>query len=66
MDKETKQKLKDAGREDLIGAYEISQSGYAGVLSTGKIVDRRERPEAIPMQKNKMFGVPKSKDFKEK
>jgi len=36
----------------------ISKSGYGGILSTGNIVDRREHPEAIPIAKNSMFGVP--------
>lgn len=44
----------------------LNQSGYAGILSTGRIVDRREFPEAIPIQENKLFGVvaPKALPFK--
>jgi len=40
---------------------EIILSGFAGVLSNGNIVDRRERPDAIPIPENKMFGNPKPK-----
>ena len=61
MTEELKQKLKDAGCEDLIKIHEINQSGYAGVLPTGGIVDRREFPEAIPVQKNSLFGIPEPK-----
>lgn len=43
----------------LMAGIELSKSGYAGVLSTGQIVDRREFPNAIPMQENSMFGIPK-------
>lgn len=39
----------------------LVSSGYAGVLSDGKIVDRREYPNAIPIQANTMFNVPKPK-----
>ena len=63
MDAETKKKLKGAGREDLIEAHEINMSGYAGILPNGNIVDRRERPEAIPVQKNSMFGIPEPKNL---
>ena len=43
----------------LLKTLEISKSGYGGVLQSGNIVDRREHPEAIPIEENKMFGVPK-------
>lgn len=36
----------------------VSQSGWGGVLRGGEIVDRREHPEAVPIAKNRMFGVP--------
>ncbi len=35
----------------------LNASGYAGCLRNGNIVDRREFQEAIPVQKNSMFGV---------
>ena len=43
----------------LLKTLEISKSGYGGILQNGNIVDRREHPEAMPIQENKMFGVPK-------
>lgn len=61
MSEEVKVKLRLAGREDLIKIHEINQSGYAGILPNGNIVDRREHPEAIPVQENKMLGIPKAK-----
>ena len=63
MTEETKQKLRDAGREDLIETYEINQAGYAGILPNGNIVDRRKHPEAIPVQKNTMLGIPEPKEL---
>lgn len=47
----------------LMEGIELSKSGYAGILSTGQIVDRREHPEAIAMQENSMLGIPKPKDI---
>ena len=61
MTEEIKQKLRDAGREDLIKIHEINQSGYAGCDRNGNIVDRREHPEAVPIQENRMMGIPKPK-----
>jgi len=61
MTEEQKQRLREAGREDLIEIYEINQSGYAGILPNGNIVDRRQHPEAIPVQKNTMMGIPEPK-----
>ena len=43
----------------LLKTLEISKSGYGGILQNGNIVDRREHPEAMPIQENKMFGIPK-------
>lgn len=37
---------------------EIVKSGYAGMLPNGNIVDRREHPNATPIQKNAMLGAP--------
>lgn len=61
LSEETKKTLREKGREDLIKVMEINDSGYAGILSNGNIVDRREHPEAIPVPENKMLGIPKSK-----
>lgn len=33
--------------------------GYAGCLSNGNLVDRRENPEGYPVAENKMFGINK-------
>ena len=43
---------------ELLKVHEIVKSGWAGVLSNGNIVDRREHPEAIPIQKNTLMGTP--------
>ena len=37
----------------------ILTSGYAGTISNGNIVDRREFPEAIPIRENVIFNIPK-------
>jgi hypothetical protein len=63
MTEETKQKLRDAGREDLVKTYDLLQSGYAGVNQRGTIVDRREVPAAIPIQQNSMFDTPAPKEL---
>lgn len=47
--------------EALMQAKALIESGYAGVNSKGKIVDRRVHPEAIPIPENKLFGTPKPK-----
>jgi len=36
-------------------------SGYAGINTKGTIVDRRENPEAIAIQKNRLLGTPEPK-----
>lgn len=36
-------------------------SGYGGMLPNGNIVDRREHPEAMPIQKNTLLGAPEPK-----
>jgi hypothetical protein len=43
----------------FLKTLEISKSGYAGVMPNGNIVDRREHPEAMPIEENKMLGIPK-------
>lgn len=41
---------------------ELIKSGYAGVMpGTGNIVDCRDYPDAVPIQKNEMLKVPESK-----
>jgi hypothetical protein len=63
LSEQTKEKLRAAGRHDLIEIDEINQSGYAGILPNGNIVDRRKHPDAIPVQENRMFGIPKPKSL---
>jgi hypothetical protein len=41
--------------------HALVKEGYAGTLPGGRIVDRREHPEALPMQKNALLGVPEPK-----
>jgi hypothetical protein len=61
LTEEVKTRLKAAGREDLIKAMEINDSGFAGVTKTGQIVDRREYPDATPVPENELLGIPKPK-----
>jgi len=61
MDQETKDLLISQGRQDLVDIHEINQSGYAGCMPNGNIVDRRKFPEAIPVQRNSLFGIPSPK-----
>jgi hypothetical protein len=65
MTEEMKQKLRDAGREDLIKTHEINQSGYAGIdgHNSGMIVDRREVYHAVPVQENPMMNLPAAKPY---
>jgi len=48
--------------EALLECVAISQSGYGGILYNGNIVDRRQYPLAIPLQKNTLFGTPEPKE----
>ena len=50
-------------KELLLKAMKISKSGWGGMLKNGNIVDRREHPEAIPFQKNTLFGTPTPKEI---
>ncbi len=61
MTEEMKEKLRAAGREDLIKIHDINQSGYAGVNRDGQIVDRREFPDAVPVMKNSLLNIPAAK-----
>ena len=58
-----KKKLRAAGRQDLIDTHELLMSGYAGVDKTGKIVDRRKFPDAVPMPEGGIFENPKPKEL---
>ncbi len=46
---------------EMFKIMDIISSGYAGTLPNGNIVDRREFPDAMPVQKNSMFNVPEPK-----
>lgn len=63
LDRESIIKLKAANRYDLMVVMYINESGYAGCMPSGEIVDRRFFPEAIPVQENSMLGIPKPKDI---
>jgi hypothetical protein len=43
----------------LMKIQEIVKSGYGGCMPNGNIVDRREHPTAIPLQKNSLLNIPK-------
>jgi hypothetical protein len=60
-----RKELTDKGRPDLIEVMEINESGYAGMLRGGQIVDRRKHPEAIAVQENSLLGIPKPKQLKD-
>lgn len=47
----------------LMETKKVIESGYAGILSNGNIVDRREFPDAIPCQENPLFNTPKPKNL---
>lgn len=48
---------KEQALENMKWIKELNASGYSGCDANGTIVDRRERPDAIPVQANSMFGV---------
>lgn len=47
--------------DERLKLLEVIKNGFAGVVENGMIVDRRERPDAIPIQKNDMLGAPEPK-----
>ena len=64
MTQEEKDKLIAAGKKYLVDIHEIHIAGYAGILGIiGTIVDRRMYPEAIPVAKNSLFGIPEPKSI---
>jgi hypothetical protein len=50
-------------RENLEKVHAAIHSGYAGVMSNGNIVDRREYPEAVPIPRNDLLDVPEPKQI---
>lgn len=58
--------LNDIAYEELnekLEIHTINQSGYAGVMPNGNIVDRREHPEAKAVPKNTLLGLPEPKEI---
>jgi hypothetical protein len=51
--------------EILMKIQVFKLEGWAGVLPNGNIVDRREHPTAIPMQKNTLLGIPEPRQLPE-
>lgn len=65
MDKEKIFYLKDQSK-DMVGWIKgLNASGYAGTTRKGEIVDRREFPDAMPIQKNTFFGIIEPKELKQ-
>jgi len=64
MTKEQYEKLRENKHFEPLWLELLNASGFAGVLPTGGIVDRRYYPEAIPVQKNTLFGVAEPKEIK--
>ena len=58
-------KLQEAKRYDLIVIAYINESGYAGCMPTGEIVDRRLFPEAYPIRENSLLNIPKPKKLED-
>lgn len=56
--------IQDEVDKQLKFIKEVIQQGYAGTLPSGMLVDRREHPEAIPIQKNSLLGTPEPKEIK--
>lgn len=55
------QKAVDEKVERMRAHLRAKAAGYAGMLPGGELVDRREHPEAIPIPKNDLLGVPEPK-----
>jgi len=54
----------EARRRLLLAAEKhlrVKAAGFAGVTKTGMLVDRRDHPDAIPVQRNTLLGVPEAK-----
>ncbi len=49
--------------KELRASLELTKTGYAGIDRNGNKVDRREFPDAVPMQKNDMLGIPEPKEI---
>jgi hypothetical protein len=49
--------------DTILELAEISKEGYAGILPSGMIVDRRKFPNAQPIPENESLGVGKPKEI---
>lgn len=58
---ESLQRIIQEHRANLERLQQVKEEGYAGVLPGGEVVDRREWPNAIPMQKNSLLNIPEPK-----
>ena len=65
MEEEKIYYLKDQSPDNPGWIQGLNASGYAGCTREGWIVDRREFPDAVPVQANGMFGVVKPKPLPE-
>ena len=63
MTEEQYQKCRENGLFEPMWLDLLNASGFAGVLPNGNLVDRRYFTEAIPVQKNSMFGVSEPKEI---
>lgn len=50
--------MDEARKAEMLKVLEAVKAGHAGTLPNGNLVDRREHPEAVPLQKNALLGVP--------
>jgi len=50
--------------KELHKILKLNKTGYAGVMPNGNIVDRREHPDAMPVQKNRLLGIPTPKKLR--
>ena len=58
-----KRVLTDAERKAILErTIELMQSGFGGLDKKGEIVDRRETPDAVPFQENRLLNTPKPKE----
>lgn len=62
MKKQDYEQLREKKQFEPIWFDLLNASGFAGVLPTGGIVDRRYYPEAHPVQRNSLFGVADPKE----
>lgn len=48
-------------RAALLKTMDIIESGWAGIMPTGRIVDRRIEKTAMPIPANSLFNTPEPK-----